>query len=86
MGAVQSTMDPRHVRIWQNLSGLESTTARIQMIETLLEGQEYIVSAKRAGLYGPLLGWVAAQRRGEFYPWPNFSAQTQATMPLRAPR
>jgi len=83
MGAVQSSLDPRHVRIWQNLSGLESASARIQMIETLFEGQEYIVSAKRAGLYGPLLGWVAAQRRGEFYPWPNFS--TQASMPLRAP-
>jgi hypothetical protein len=45
------------------------------MIETLFEGQEYIVSAKRMGLYAALLGWVAAQRRGEFYPWPHVAPQ-----------
>ena len=52
------------------------------MIETLFEGQEYIVSAKRMGLYGALLGWVAAQRRGEFYPWP-FPQQAQQPPPMR---
>jgi len=53
------------------------------MIETLFEGQEYIASAKRMGLYGSLLGWVAAQRRGEFYPWPYPQPQTQAPPPIR---
>jgi DnaJ domain len=52
------------------------------MIETLFEGQEYINSAKRMGLYGALLGWVAAQRRGEFYPWPQLQ-QVQAPPPAR---
>ena len=51
------------------------------MIETLFEGQEYIASAKRMGLYGALLGWVAAQRRGEFYPWPRVVPQQQAQPP-----
>ena len=55
------------------------------MIETLFEGQEYVNTAKRMGLYGALLGWVAAQRRGEFYPWPYPQApqQQQQAPPLR---
>lgn len=53
------------------------------MIETLFEGQEYIVSAKRMGLYGALLGWVAAQRRGEFYPWPFPQSQQAQPPPIR---
>jgi len=54
------------------------------MIETLFEGQEYVNTAKRMGLYGALLGWIAAQRRGEFYPWPYPQPQqTQAPPPLR---
>jgi len=80
MGAAQSTVDPRHIRIWQNLSSLDSVPARIQMIETLFEGQEYVNTAKRMGLYASLLGWVAAQRRGEFYPWPTLQ-QVQAAPP-----
>jgi len=54
------------------------------MIETLFEGQEYVNTAKRMGLYGALLGWVAAQRRGEFYPWPfPQPQQAQAPPPMR---
>ena len=71
MGAAASHHDPRHVRIWTNLSQLESTSARIQMLETLLAGQEYVASAKRAGIYAALLQWKAATQRGEFYPWPT---------------
>ena len=57
------------------------------MIETLFEGQEYVNTAKRMGLYGALLGWVAAQRRGEFYPWPfpqpQQAQQAQQPPPMR---
>ena len=83
MGAAQSTVDPRHIRIWQNLTAMDSVPARIQMIETLFEGQEYVNTAKRMGLYAALLGWIAAQRRGEFYPWPFPQPQTQAPPPMR---
>jgi len=81
MGSAQSTIDPRHVRIWQNLSAMDSIPARIQMIETLFEGQEYVASAKRIGIYAALLGWVAAQRRGEYYPWPFIQPQQQQQQP-----
>ncbi len=77
MGAAQSSADPRHVRIWNNLSSLDSATARMQMIDTLLAGPEYVAIAKRVGIYAALLSWKAATQRGEFYPWPQPSAAPQ---------
>ncbi len=43
----------------------------MQMLETLLVGQEFVNAAKRAGVYGDVLQWMAAQRRGEFAIWPG---------------
>ncbi len=77
MGAAQSTVDPRHVRIWNNLSSLDSASTRMQMIDTLLAGPEYVAIAKRIGIYAALLSWKAATQRGEFYPWPQPSAAPQ---------
>jgi len=73
MGAAQSSIDPRYVRIWQNVSSLQSLSTRIEMIETLLAGPEYIQVAKQLGLYTPILKWVAATRRGEYAIWPNIN-------------
>ena len=87
MGAAQSSFDPRHVRIWNILSSIESTNARITQLETLFSAQEYVAAAKKAGLYGTLLQWIAAQRRGEYYPWPivgntNTSALAPRSIPV----
>lgn len=71
MGAAASQFDPRHVRIWNNLSNLESPAARIQMLDTLFSAQEYVNAAKRAGLYASLLQWKAAYLRGEYSAWPG---------------
>lgn len=73
MGNVAS-VDPRHVRIWQNLASLQSNAARIQMLETLMVGGEYVNAAKRAGVYAAILQWIAAYRRGEPAIWPGSSA------------
>jgi len=35
------------------------------MLETLLSGQEYVSSFKQAGLYGPVLSYIASIRRGD---------------------
>ena len=35
------------------------------MLETLLQGQEYVTSAKYIGIYGPILTYMAAVRRGD---------------------
>ena len=80
MGSAHST-DARHARIWNNLSQLESTAARMQMLDTLFSGQEYVQAAKRAGIYASLLQWVAAQRRGEFYAWPQVALSTAPAAP-----
>ena len=71
MGAAFSSYDPRHIRIWNNLCALSSAQSRIQMLDTLLSGPEFVNAAKHAGLYSGLLAWAAASRRGEYYPWPD---------------
>jgi hypothetical protein len=70
MGNATSSTDPRHVRIWQNLASM-SDEARIQMLETLMAGQEYVTAAKRTGVYAFVLQWIAAYRRGERPSWPG---------------
>lgn len=72
-------MDPRHVRIWSNLSSLDSVEARLSTLDTLFSGAEFVTAAKRAGLYAPLLSWMATTRRGEYAMWPGASVATTAT-------
>jgi len=72
-------MDPRHVRIWSNLSSLDSVDARLTTLDTLFSGAEFVAAAKRVGLYAPLLSWMAVTRRGEYAAWPGASATTVAT-------
>lgn len=79
MGQAASLHDPRHVRIWQNLDGLTADRARLQMLDALMAGQEYIAAARKAGIYADLLGWMAAIRRGEYYRWPQPYTQGAAT-------
>lgn len=71
-------MDPRHVRIWANLSSLDSVDARLSTLDTLFSGAEFVAAAKRAGLYAPLLSWMAATRRGEYAAWPGQSTNAVA--------
>lgn len=85
MGAAQSSFDARHVRIWHNLMAMESTSARMTMLNTLLNGQEYVAAAKRAGLYAGLLQWVGAQRRGEYCAWPILGHPIPLPSPAPAP-
>jgi curved DNA-binding protein CbpA len=61
---VLNGIDPSHVRIYINLIQIRDTSKRIQMIQTLLAAPEYIHSAKRAGIYSYLLGFVASVQRG----------------------
>ena len=54
-----------HVRIYRNILQIQSPHTRLQMLETLLSGQEYVASVKQAGLYGPVLSYISSIRRGE---------------------
>ena len=64
MGNSISMFDPAHVRIYQNILRLQNPHTRVQMIETVLSGQEYITAAKHAGIYANLLGYITYYRRG----------------------
>ncbi len=77
-----ASVDPRHIRIWQNLASLQSNEARIRMLETLMAGGEYVAAAKRAGVYAFILQWIAAIRRGEYIAWPG-APQTQTQTQTR---
>ena len=54
-----------HVRIYKNLLQIQSPNTRLQMLETLLSAQEYVVTAKQTGFYAPILSYVASVRRGD---------------------
>lgn len=59
------SFDPAHVRIYNNILHIQSPGTRVQMIQTLLAGPEYIASMKRAGVYSYLLAYVSSVQRGE---------------------
>ena len=62
MGGVQSvdaSIDPSHIRIYKNLLSITNPTTRVQMIQTILSGPEYIKSAKIMGIYSHLLNYSA---------------------------
>jgi len=62
MGNNQSAqIDPSHIKIFNHLRTIQNPTTKVQMIQTILAGQEYVVSAKRAGIYADLLAYVAQQ-------------------------
>jgi hypothetical protein len=82
--AASSLYDPRHIRIWGHLCALSSVQSRIQMLDTLFSGVEYVNAAKRAGIYSSLLSWMAATRRGEYAVWPDpTTAYTAPSIPDR---
>ena len=54
-----------HIRIYKNILGIQSPVTRLQMLETLLAGQEYVATAKRTGIYGAILSYIVSIRRGD---------------------
>jgi curved DNA-binding protein CbpA len=62
MGNIQSSLemfDPSHVSIYKKLLQIGDPVTRVQMIQTLLAGSEYVQSARRAGVYSHLLAYMA---------------------------
>ena len=62
-----------HIRIYKNVLQIQSPGTRVQMLETLFAGQEYVTTAKQAGLYAPILSYIVSVRRGDpaFLPGEN---------------
>jgi hypothetical protein len=67
-----------HVRIWTDLSAIESDVTRLKMVETLLLAPEYVQSLKRASLYGDIMAWTAAVKRGQWAEWPGYAPPAAA--------
>jgi hypothetical protein len=66
MGAsISSQFDQSHLRIYENILRIQSHTTRVQMIQTLLQGPEYVASFKKAGIYANLLNYIGSVQRGE---------------------
>ena len=63
MGNNQS-IDPIHSRIYSNIIRINEPVKRVQMINTCLASMEYVISAKRAGIYSYLLNYIAIINSG----------------------
>jgi curved DNA-binding protein CbpA len=67
MGNTQTLQqtNPSHIRIYRDLLRIQNPTVRTEMIRTLLAGQEYVISARLAGVYSHLLAYIARTQAGE---------------------
>ena len=77
-------IDPSHVRIYSNLIQIRDAAKRLQMIQTLMAAPEYIHSAKRAGIYSYLLGYIASVQSGK--PPPPLPGEVQALPAQKVPQ
>lgn len=86
--SLASGVPEAHARIYRNLLQIQSPATRLQMLETLLAGQEYVRSIKQAGLYGPILSYIASVRRGDtsFLPGEQASSNQQQVQNIRGAR
>ncbi len=89
MGNGTSTLslyDPSHVSIYKKLLLIQSPRTRLEMIQTLLAGPEYVAAARKAGIYSHLLAYVARVNAGERpAPLPGEVAYTAAQPVVAAP-
>ena len=75
MGNTSSFPDA-HVRIYKNLLGIQNIRTRAEMIQTLLQGPEYVQTFRQAGIYGNMLNYVAKVQQG-LHPGPLPGEQSQ---------
>lgn len=55
-----------HVRIYKNLLGIQNPQTRAEMIQTLLQGPEYVQAFRRAGIYPQLLQYVSKVQHSQY--------------------
>lgn len=65
-------------RIWADICDIQSEDIRARMITTVLSSQDYILEARRAGIYAQLLEWLADHSHGTAPPFP-WARRRQAT-------
>ena len=76
MGGVQSTIPQAHVRMYENLLGIQSPGVKAQMIQTILSSPEHMGSVRAVGIYGHLLHYVQVIQAGGAAPALPFEKAT----------
>ena len=64
MGSGQSRIEPNHVAIYKKILMIREPATCAQTLQTLMSGQEYVNSARTAGIYPQLLQYIAAVNSG----------------------
>ena len=64
MGSGPSRIEPNHVAIYKKILMIQEPATCAQTLQTLLSGQEYVISARTAGIYPQLLQYIAAVNSG----------------------
>jgi curved DNA-binding protein CbpA len=74
----QQSIDPVHLRMYNNMIQIRDPMKRIQIINTCMASMEYVQSAKRSGVYSYLLNYISTvQNGGNPPPLPGENAVTQ---------
>lgn len=60
-----SSFPESHIRIYKNLLGIQNVRVRAEMIQTLLQGAEYVQAFRMAGIYPQMLNYVAKVQQGQ---------------------
>lgn len=61
----QQQFPAAHLRIYQNLIQIRDPVKRLEIIRTLFASQEYVISARKAGIYSHLLSYISKVQNGE---------------------
>ncbi len=61
MGAAQS----QHIALYSKILKIKSPTVRVQMLQQILSGPEYVAAARQAGVYAALLEYIRRVTAGE---------------------
>lgn len=84
MGNTQS-IDQSFINIYKKLILIKNPKTRVDMIQTLLAGSEYVQAARITGVYSHLLSYVGRVKSGE-QPSPLPGEPIQTSLTLQQPR
>ena len=64
MGNILGRIDPNHVSIYNKILKIRDVGTRVQTLQTVLSGPEYVTTARTAGIYPQLLQYIASATQG----------------------
>ncbi len=70
-------------KIWLDICGISADHVRAHMIETVLNSPHIVRAFQQLGVYGELLSWLSAFRRGTMIPFPYNTQGRPTTLEAR---